>query len=395
MIEHNIVKAAIVSKDAHYKITLHLDRKSLSEYGSAILDIITDYYNNDPDVSEVDEKSLLHRIDKKYPNKKSDFEYYLNQLPISVSVENVLEDIVLQKQTDLGLKIGSVAIEEPTSDKLGRLMEEWLSASDVADEQRVYHETPIEELIEKVSGENLIPIYPSALNDKLGGGLPRQSQVLIAARPDVGKSTTAMNIAGAACQKGYKVLYCGNEEAAAIMNLRMVSRLTNKTKPEILEDAHGTYEEAIASGYSNFYFVDLHPGSIAEIRHHVERIRPDMVVIDQIRLIRVNKKEGLTSNLEAAAIGMRGLAKEFFFVSVLVTQAGESAARKLIIDMEDIADSKTGIQGQLDLMIGVGQNDDYKQNNRVMLSFPKYKHGNIAPFSCVINYPLNKLLTRK
>ncbi len=395
MIEHNIIKAAISSKDAHYKITSHLDLKCLSEHGAVIIKTITDYYNNDPDATEVDEESLLYKLGKHYPNKKESFESYFDNLPISVSVENVLEDIVLQKQEDLGMKIAAVAIEEPTSDKLGKLMEEWLSASDVVDEQRVYHETPIEELIGKVSGENLIPIAPSMLNNKLGGGLPRQSQILIAGRPDRGKTTVAMNIAGYACQKGYKVCYFGNEDSAALMNLRILSRLTSKTKPEILESPKETYEAAIDNGYSNFYFVDLHPGTIAEIRHHVEKLRPDMVVIDQIRLIQVSKKEGLTSNLEAAAIGMRSLAKEFFFVSVLVTQAGDSATNKLILDMEDIADSKTGIQGQLDLMIGVGQNEEYKQNSRVMLSFPKYKHGNIAPFSCVISYPLNKLMTRK
>ncbi len=241
MIEHNIIKAAIVSKDAHYKITLHLNPKALSEHGAVIISTITDYYNNDPEVKEVDEESLLYKLSKRYPNKKESFESYFNILPISVSVENVLEDIVLQKQEDLGYKIAAVATEEPTSDKLGKLMEEWLAASTVADEQRVYHCTPIEELIDKVSGENLIPIAPSMLNDKLGGGLPRQSQLLITARMDTGKTTVAMNMAAAACQKGYKVMMCGNEESAAIMNLRMVSRLNGKVRSDVIDDTKGTY----------------------------------------------------------------------------------------------------------------------------------------------------------
>ena len=140
------------------------------------------------------------------------------------------------------------------------------------------------------------------------------------------------------------------------------------------------------NGYDNFYFVDLHPGTIAEVRKEIEEIRPDIVIVDQVRLLRV-VKDSPTRNLEEGCIAMRNLAKEFHFVSVLVTQAGASATNKLYIDMEDVEWSNTSVQGQQDLMIGIGQTNELKTRNQIMLSFPKNKlTAPIKPFVCRIDY---------
>src|SRR5690606_32128932 len=109
--------------------------------------------------------------------------------------------------------------------------------------------------------------------------------------------------------------------------------------------------------------------TIHEIRSYVEKISPDLVVVDQIRNLAV-KPESMTVNLEQGVIAMRNLAKEFNFVSVVVTQAGDSAHNKLILDYTDVEWSNTGVAAQMDLMIGVGQNEDFKSQGKVMLSFP-------------------------
>lgn len=394
MIEHNIIRAAISDRDTFNKINTHLDYKTLSEYGEAILKVVKEYYLKDNDTSDIDIETVKYRVYKKYKNKTEIFEDYFDMVPDSVSVDNVLEDIVLQKKETLGTKLATILLDTPISDRAIQLMEDYLNTSSIEDEE-LYNATPIAELLEHISGKNLIPIYPAQLNKRLGGGLPKQSQVLIAARPNIGKTTVAINMSAVACMKGYRVLYGGNEDAAVLMNLRMVSRLTGWTKEEIKElPEEQVYDRAMKNGYGNFYFKDLHPGSIAEIRGYVEQLAPDMVIIDQIRLIG-SEKDSMTVRLEKGAIGMRSLAKEFYFVSVLATQAGDSATGKLILSMEDIADSKTGIQGAIDLMIGVGQDNNFKEQSKVMLSFPKYKHGVIKPFACKINYPLNKLKSLK
>jgi hypothetical protein len=62
--------------------------------------------------------------------------------------------------------------------------------------------------------------------------------------------------------------------------------------------------------------------------------------------------------------------------------------------MGDVYNSNTGFQGALDLLIAAGQNQDFKRNGRVMLSFPKNKlSAPIEPIACKIDYITNKILT--
>lgn len=392
MIEHKLIKCAILSREAFSIIVDIIQDRELSPYAKTIMNTIETYYDNDLQAECIDHELLQEIIQRKYPEKKEEFIAFFANLPVEISVANILKYVVEQKKEVLGNKLASMLIDDVSDGNIAEIMNEFLLlGEELVEEKQIYSMDDIDSLVEQAVQEELIPLYPSIISDKLNGGIPRQGQVLIYARPDVGKTTIAMNIAGGAVMDGYRVLYCGNEDPAERMILRFLTRITGKTIDEIKAAPVEAINIAKETAKGKYQFIDMHPGTIAQIRGHIKRFSPDIVIVDQIRLVKM-VKDNPTRNLEEACIAMRTLAKEFGFVSIPVTQAGESAANKQFLKMEDVEWSNTGVQGQMDLMIGAGQTVEMKQMNTIMLNLTKNKlSAPINPFVCKINYPLNTI----
>lgn len=147
------------------------------------------------------------------------------------------------------------------------------------------------------------------------------------------------------------------------------------TKMETLESPRKASKKANARGLQkNLIFAALCPGTFSKIKSLIEEHEPDIVVLDQIRNIDM-KSDGLTEKLESAAIAARNIAKYYEVLFVSVTQAGASGSGKLVLEMEDIDSSKTGIQAAADLIIGVGSNESYDSRGMREISTPKNKEG--------------------
>jgi Mrp family chromosome partitioning ATPase len=392
MNEGILVSTLLSSREAYSELSPHIDKNTFSDIGQEVYKSITDYYETDGEATKASKEIIQEALSKKHPKRTAIITEYLQGLPEATSLRNLLKLFTAFKRDRLGLEIIQ-AISGGIEDKAKTLMDEYLTLNIEEIKDESFCATPLTELELHFTGKNRVPLFPSKLSQLIGDGVPKQAQIVIFARPDVGKSVTAINIAVGAAETGYKVLYFGNEDPATKMMFRIVSRFTRTPEEVLRQDLEGWYAKALEAGYTNLTFVPSHPGTLAEIRKWVEKVKPDMVVIDQVRNLNV-KPDSMTVNLEQASIGMRNLAKEFNFVSVLVTQAGESAVGKLVLTMEDVEWSNTGVAAQADLMIGVGQNQDFKQQGKVMLSFPKNKlSAPILPFYAKIDYPTQRLLT--
>lgn len=395
--ESKILKTIITSRESFNALAPYINNgEQFSEVGKVLYSTIEDFYQRDPEMGAVDQDILLKFIENKYPNKIDLFAHLVDNMPESVSAPNILEYYRELKRENLGDRIASSLLGSQDK-KAVALMEDYLSLSvEAYTEETTLCNLDAEELLEKTHGTDLIPMYPKIISDKLGGGMPRQGQMLIYARPDIGKSTVAMNIAGGATKDGFKVLNCGNEDPTSVMVRRYLARATGWTQREVGDDLQGAIDAAReAGGYQNYIFHPMAPGSMPEIRAQIEKHSPDIVIIDQIRSV-ITGAEGHTLSMERVCIEMRALAKEHNFVSILVTQAGESANNKLVLDMVDVEWSNTGIQGAMDLMVGVGQNQEWKDKSRIMLSFPKNKLTEpIKPFDCRIDYACQKILGKR
>jgi len=390
MQENKLIAALIQSRDAFHKIYPFVKENTFYDFNSLVFDEVVNFYKKDSSASHVDVDIIKTIIKKKNAKKENLVEEYFASLPAPPSLPNLLELFTSVQKEKISQEIMK-SIAGKDEEKAKAYMEEYLTfgVEEVKDE--LFNATPIDKLEEHFTGKNMIPVYPTHLNNILGGGVPRQSQLCVFARPNVGKSTVAINMAVGAAEAGYKVLYLGNEDPAPKMMYRIVSRFTRIPEHELKKDPKKYFDIALSNGYSNLFFIPTHPGTLPELRKWIERIKPDVFVIDQIRNMHI-KKESMTINLEQGCIGTRNLAKEFDCVSVVVTQAGDSARSKLVLDMEDVEWSNTGVAAQMDLMIGLGQSPEMVSTGRVMLSFPKSKFtAPIKAFSANIDYATNRI----
>lgn len=392
MTEQKLISTLLSSRESYQIIQKYLAREDVGEIAWNIYEEITKYYEKDNKAEKVDKELLLPKLIKRKDLHELVYEDYLARLPEASSASNLIDLYIDTKKDRLTTDI-LMAIHDKDEDKLKSKMEEYLTFGVDEIKEEVFNGTTIEELESHFTGKNLIPIFPTALSELVGGGVPRQSQLCVIARPDVGKSTFTINAAVGAAEQGFRVLYIGNEDPAPKMVYRIITRFVREPESTIRQSPKEYFDLAIRNGYGNVFFVPMHPGNIPELRKWIERVKPDIVVIDQIRNMNI-KKDSMTINLEQGCIATRNLAKEFNLVMIVVTQAGDSARNKLQLDMEDVEWSNTGVAAQMDLMIGIGQTPELKENQRIMLSFPKNKlSAPIKAFSANIEYGINRIST--
>lgn len=151
----------------------------------------------------------------------------------------------------------------------------------------------------------------------LGGGVVEGSLVLIGGDPGIGKSTLLLQVAMQLAQKK-KILYVSGEESLSQIKMR-ADRLD-------LEN-------------DNFFL--LADTNLALIAREIERLEPDMVVIDSIQTMTIPDHQGVAGSVsqvrEATAILMR-IAKSnqiAIFIVGHVTKEGNIAGPRMLEHMVD------------------------------------------------------------
>jgi hypothetical protein len=156
-------------------------------------------------------------------------------------------------------------------------------------------------------------------------------------------------------------------------------------KHEILANPGQARDRAFENGYANLVFLDLSPGSIAEIRRAVEKYEPLAVFVDQMANMECRSENKVEKN-EILAARLRALAKKYDIITFIIHQASESAYSKLVLEKNDMYFSNVGVQGQMDLMLGIGSDAWHEQQNRRVMSITKNKiSGDHSYFPITVN----------
>jgi archaellum biogenesis ATPase FlaH len=373
--EQKILSALIHNRGAYDKLNYVLSKHEiLSDQGAIIYESIAHFYENDSGAGNVDVEWLQQRLARKY-EKHADMFVDLVHGMEPVSTENIIEEFLELRKKRVGEKLAGALLGDDS--KVAELLQQYQElddCEDIEEDASVYECMGAEELLQVFSPENVIPIYPKALNEKLGGGLPRGGHMIIFARPEAGKTLTAVNMTAGMAHANRRVQYFGNEDPAKLVLLRIVSRLTGLTREQINADPHAATQLALERGYGNIRFVSMAPGTIADVRKHILEYKPDVVILDQMTNLN-HKNLSKTEKFEEIAYRMRMLLKEMDIAGISFCQAGESAEGKLMLDMDDVYFSNTGIAAQADVMVGIGFNSEYASMSRRYLSLPKNKIG--------------------
>lgn len=397
MDERKILSAVLHDRSAFSTVEKFLKPKDdLSDRGLILWNALAEWYHADELCNSIDKEVFVERLGLKYPTHADLFKQsVLGMEP--VSIPNIVQAFIDFKLESLSHRL-THALACRDKNASDALMQEYQTLRDTREEalqsdRRVLIGAKAEYLGKSLQPENLIRLYPSNLNESVEGGVPRGSHILIFGPVEVGKTLTSVNMAAGMAHDGRKVLYCANEEAAELTLMRFKSRLSKRTRAQILADPEAADRQASQNGFDNLIFVSLAPGTVRDLYGLVDEHRPDVLFVDQLHNVARPGTLSKVDGLEWLATQMRNLAKSKNIVVVSSTQGADSAIGKLYLDMGDVYYSNVAIQSQVDLMIGIGMDRQAQEMKTRVLNLCKNKlTGMHAPVYVKIEPQLSQML---
>ena len=320
---------------------------------------------------------------------------------MEVSGANVKEAVLLAKREELAQALAMAIANGKDHEGLLQEYTSLLAVEEVelAEDSSIqtYTSDDIEELLlADARRDGVVPIFPKALGDRLEGGMQGSDSMIVIARPEMGKTALNLTIATGAAREGHKVMVFNNEERMSRLYLRAISCISGLTSQEVRQDIYTAKEIAMDRGFGNIIFKEMTPGSPRQIKAQLERHTEHdtkLIIVDQLRNLLV-KADTKTNQLEEAAKAIRNIGKELDIATISVTQAGDSAQDKSILDMGDVDSSNTGIPGACDVLLGVGANPIQKEQGiRVLTPIKNKLSGDHEPFPTRINPFISKYIS--
>lgn len=338
------------------------------------------WYAADPNVSALDH-DLIHTTvvePIRDPKRKEHLSRVLfNLRNAEVSIPNARAAIKALRQSRVAEELATALLipDKDGEDKTLGLIDEYVTLRGEPDGKD--EATPwSKDTIRPVMGDPTVRVYPSALGDQMRGGLWPGHHMTVFARPEMGKSAFALNMACLAAHYGARVLYLTNEDTPRDLMFRAVVRFTQWSPGQVSERLDDALDVARDYGAERLIFRDMAPGSLAEVDRLVRRYSPDLLVVDQMRNMASGKgAENMTQRLDAIAQGLRNVGKRHGCAVLSITQAGDSARDKAVLDDGDVDSSNTGVSAGCDVLIGIGATPIMVQAGERRLSVIKNKLG--------------------
>lgn len=382
--EQQLLGASLRSRHDYTLVKNYIDLK-LSMYSKpfqVLMGMVGDYYARDADAEFVIPEVLMAQVTEVLRNEKhvKIFSDLVAESAAIGSDTNVRHAILAAKQQEVGDRL-AVAITSPSpGDNVDDLMREYNELRNMTSLEdmsqgglTVYNNINLADLMTKeFDPANLIKIAPVSLNDKLDGGAKRGHHLTVFGRPESMKSGTVINMNCGIAKQNLKSLYFINEDPAGSIIMRHVSNLSGMTKHQIQENPRKAEQLAYDRGFGNITVVDAKPGTPGQLEDCIDKYQPDVIIVDQLRNLKV-KADNRVNQLEYAATAIRNLGKECNVLAISVTQAGDSADGKEVLEMGDVDFSNTGIPAQADVMIGIGVSDKLEAEGLRVISLPKNK----------------------
>jgi archaellum biogenesis ATPase FlaH len=376
MRERKLIAAAMKSREAYEVIAQSPVPGALDEVLAPVWAGVQGFYERDPDATEFDPDVGTF---PRQSNPKRNLE--LSQLAAEiyetdVSEANVRHMVLEQVRETRGMALAAAIAGHKPEQEIADALAEYQTALEPPDTGGV-SEGPdwAGVLNQRIDRSNRMPVSPRILNQHINGGVCPGHNVTVFGRPESGKTALALTMACGFARRGKRVLYIGNEDPIQDLMVRAITNLTDCTADELAQDPDRYEREALEKGARNMVFRATAPGTVREIEALIKQHKPDVLFIDQLRNLQSGKSDNFTQLLDKNAQAVRALGKRFGLVTVSVTQAGDSASGRPILDMGDVDSSNTGIPGAADLMIGVGVTDALDRAGQRVLSLCKNKLG--------------------
>lgn len=361
------------------RIAPYMEDGDFSPPGQFWWKLTKEWYENDRLSACVDRPALFGLADTRARGKALDaVQGFIRDLPDGVSASNIAGLALELKRHNVGMELAA-AIAAGDSRKQLKLTQRFLElqqATELRGKKAVSYEwaPAVDQLIDIVGDQNRVPLAPSRLNTRIGGGALPSTHILLFARPEMGKSTFCVNFAvQLAARQGSRVLYISNEDSVAKLKQRALARGSGMTVGECVRER---YQEAIRAYTERgleerIAFLKLTHAAVSDLRKPIEEFEPTVLILDQLRNLAGTGE--VVQRLDENGQLVRELLNEYGLIGLSVTQAGASAEGSAWLGLEDIDNSKTGLPGAADLAIGMGATEDMKARSQRALSIVKNK----------------------
>ncbi len=217
-----------------------------------------------------------------------------------------------------------------------------------------------------------IPTGFSYLDKVLGGGFHRSDFIVIGARPAMGKTSFALNVARNIAMKGRKVLFFSLEMSKEQLAQRIISTeariVSNKLRTGDITDADW---EKLGLALQNLvncelYFDDTANINVPEMKARALRMKDvDCIVIDYLQLMSGTKRtENRVNEVSEITRGLKMMAKDLKIPVVTCSQLSRGVAKNSTDhrpQMTDLRESGT-IEQDADIVLMLHREDYYKND---------------------------------
>lgn len=248
-----------------------------------------------------------------------------------------------------------------------------------------------EQMISGVGGATGIPTGFAALDRITGGGLQRKEYSLIAARPGMGKTAIALNIAQAAADGGAKIAIFSLEMTAQALVTRAIcsragvrSRRSDPTPYS--EDETARVRDAAIQYYEQPYYIFDEPVSAITMRATAMRIAReakglDLIIVDYLQIVASDtQKRNDNREQEVARISkaMKQLAKDLNVAVLVLAQLSRKCeqrtpARPVLSDLRESGQIEQDVD--LGMLLYRGKFYDTKAGDAAELIVAKQRDG--------------------
>lgn len=382
MLDGKVIAAVLNSREAYEKVRDYVKTEELSLQGQTWWPLIKDWYEGDRSARSVDREIMLSKGTRELPEAHLEtLTGWFGNLPDVDSPVSVVKDLLELKRYVKGNEL-SQAIQGRQSDKIDLLLSEYteLRAASELGRSEVIWTMDNGDMESTLDRSNLIKVGPQRLNERLLGGGGPGTTILVFGRPEAGKTLFTINMVAGFLKYGRRVLYVGNEEGTYRTRKRIINNLSDLDNDSYALDPEGSLHKAQSRGLDELHICHMQPGSPAEIESIVKDLKPDVVVVDQIRNLQLGGKgnDKLTDRLGELGTQMRSMANQHQFLSVSVTQAADKTERHgqeppPWLTMGDVADNRTSLAAQFDVILGVGCTEELRRTETRAISICKNK----------------------
>jgi replicative DNA helicase len=244
----------------------------------------------------------------------------------------------------------------------------------------------LDELHKNSGGLRGVPTGIQELDDTLAG-LQNSNLIILAARPGVGKTSLALNMAQHAAVKeklpvGFFSLEMSREELVDRLLVSQADIDAWKLKTGRLEENDFTLlSEAMGELAEAPIYIDDTPGmSVLEMRTKARRLMADvglrLIIVDYLQLAKSNKShESRVQEVSEISQGLKNLARELKIPVVALSQLSRAVEQRgtKVPQLADLRESGA-IEQDADVVMFIYKEDDEDPSN-VSISIAKHRNG--------------------